>query len=106
MNFDEISFLSKLKMAKNTNSTPEILEKLSDDISENIRIQVCINKNCPIHILEKLSDDEVYYVKTSVVKNIKCTYEILKKLYKYDDDDKNLKEIIAIHPNWKIKDFI
>ena len=62
---DDIESMStdeKLKLARNKNTSPEILEKLADDEDANVRETVAENPRTPVDILRKLALDEDVHV--------------------------------------------
>ena len=75
-----ISFNMQNSIAKNPNTPPRILEKLSKPIGETIRSSVARNPSTPAETLENLSNIDNYVVLSALVENPNLPDEILLKL--------------------------
>ena len=58
LDFSKLNIYKRQKMAESNQTKPEVLEKLSNDESENVRKSVTCNRNTPAKTLEKLSNDK------------------------------------------------
>lgn len=85
------------KVAKDPNTSHELLELLSADTKVTVRCSVAENPNCPIKILEKLATDDYCDVRMNVGYNSNSTSEIIDILAK--DDDPCVRASAASHPN-------
>jgi len=116
-----------LKIVRNKNATEQVLIKIYNAISKIMyNMYICslisANDNCPFFIIDETINNIInnyspfnsinnYSLFNSINELLKttissktCTFEALKILYK-KYDDKNLKEIITNHPNWKLTEF-
>ena len=76
----------KHSVASNTSTPPETLIKLSNDKNENVRYSVAMNSSTPPEILVKLASDENYMFRELVTRNQSTPLETLIKL---SDDEHN-----------------
>ena len=76
----------KHSVASNTSTSPETLIKLSNNKNENVRYSVAMNSSTPPEILVKLASDENYMIRESVSRNQSTPLETLIKL---SDDEHN-----------------
>jgi len=68
-------------------------------------LSIASNHNTPVYILEKIYNYDSFnenLIKKLLYFNENCPVSILKKIYK---NNKNYKEKVIKHPNWKLKDF-
>ena len=79
MNTDE-----KINLAKNKNTSPEILEKLVEDEDANVRETVAENPNTPAEFLKNLAEDRDWFIRWEVASNPNTPIEVLRKLAKND----------------------
>jgi 3-methyladenine DNA glycosylase AlkC len=84
-------------LAGDSNTSLDVLEKLSKDKDRWVREGVALNTSTPISILEKLSTDEDWYVRRGVAINSSTPIKILEKLSK----DKNWKVRKAVQKEFK-----
>lgn len=99
-NPEYISLKEKLNLAEDSNTSPEVLEKLAGDAHYTVRSYVARNPNCPIKVLEKLSDDIDFLVRYWVARNNNCPVEILEKL---DTDNNFVRLGVEQNSNYKIR---
>lgn len=62
----------KRSLAFDKNCPEEILRKLAEDESEDVRLDVAANANCPEDILRKLAEDETESVRKVARAKLKC----------------------------------
>ncbi len=60
---------SREERARDSNTSPEALEKLAADADEGVRRGAARNPNAPASLLEKLAVDEVALVRSAVAEN-------------------------------------
>ena len=82
---ESMSVNEALNLAKNKNTSPEILEKLAEDEDKNVRKAVAKNPKTPVDILKKLVEDKKWEVRYEVAENPNTPVEALRKLA--DDKD-------------------
>ena len=86
LDFSKLNVYKRQKIAESDETKPEVLEKLSNDRSENVRRGVAWNKNSPSKILEKLSNDESEVVREYVANNKNTPVKTLEKLSNDESD--------------------
>jgi hypothetical protein len=86
-----------LPVAKNTNTSVEVLNKLSDSLCDEVRIAVASNSNISVEDLHKLSNDKHSEVRAAVASNVKTPIDILVKLS--TDDVFEVKHAVASNNN-------
>ena len=74
-----MNYLEKIKVAKNSNTTPETLKILATDEDSYVRHWVAQNPNTPPEILQLLATDVYYYVRFHVTRNPNRT-ELIERL--------------------------
>jgi hypothetical protein len=74
-----VNYLEKIKVAKNSNTTPETLKILATDEYCSVRRYVAENPNTPPEALELLATDQYYYVRAYVAENPNRT-ELIERL--------------------------
>ena len=79
---NHMSLISKIELAKNNQTTVEILEELSDESSSSVKKALASNPKTPEHILSKLSNDDNLDVLLSLCTNSSITAKIIKNLSK------------------------
>lgn len=101
---DDIESMSKdekINLAKNKNTSPEILEKLAEDGDVNVRYEVTRNPKAPVNILIKLAEDKDKLVIYAVAENPNTPAEVLKKLA--EDRDWFIRWEVASNPNTPVE---
>lgn len=81
----------KIELARNPNTSIEVLEQLSKDEYFRVRIEVAINNNTPSNVLVELSNDKDYRVRIEVAINTNTPIEVLEFLT--NDKDYRVREI-------------
>ena len=100
--------MNNFELARNSNTSKETLEKLSNDENNSVRCDVANNPNTSIEVLEKLSNDEDYSVRCDVANNPNTSKETLEKLSNDEDyggffylDSRNTSiHIFSIKRSW------
>ena len=75
-----LTFEQKLKLARNPNMSPEILDVLSKDDSFIVRMEVAGNPNTAPQTLEALGKDPVWIVRLFVLENHNTPLRTIKEL--------------------------
>jgi len=84
MTLDEIIYI-----AKDPNTTTDLLRVLSKDSSWKIKAYVAYNPNTPEDTLQDLVQDKNWEVRASIVENPQVSIKVLLTLYEHE---KNLKK--------------
>ena len=77
---DEQISSRKRKIASDTNTPADALNRLAGDERESVRSAVAGNPNTPADLLDRLADDENYYVRASAAENPNISVDMLIKL--------------------------
>lgn len=105
--FSSSRLLSRLRIASDPKSSPQLLEQLSYDKNFKVRSCVAANVKCPIYLLERLSFDEEFWVRCEVAANFNCPPDVLVRLSQ--DPHKFVRSIVAgrlVNGNWSSDVFI
>jgi len=84
-------------VAKNSKTTLQLLEVLSNDNDEWVRVAVAANQSTPYHALEALSRDSEFSVRKNVAKNPSTPTSLLEKLG--TDSNGDVKIAVVGNPN-------
>lgn len=87
----------RLRVALNNRTSPETLEKLFNDGSENIMIGISLNANTPSNVLEKLAENPQMIVRTNVASNYSTPPKVLDNLSK--DKNSTVKRGAIMNPH-------
>src|SRR5690606_8576645 len=82
-NINDMSYRTKKTIARNKNSTAEILQELiNNDDGSNIDLKLYVsgNENCSSDLLEQLAKHKSMVVRRAVAKNVNCPISLLDKL--------------------------
>jgi hypothetical protein len=97
----ELQFVSrddKLRLARDSQTSSEILEQLATDGDSNVRICVALHPNTPPEILEQLATDESSNVRRGVAKHPNTPPEVLEILA--TNESSNVRYYAVRNPNY------
>ena len=103
-NINDMPYRTKKTIARNKNSTAEILQELiNNDDGSNIDLKLYVsgNENCSSDLLEQLAKHKSMVVRRAVAKNINCPISLLDKLS--DDEERYVRENVAEHKNCSLE---
>ena len=90
----------KTALARNSQTSPNILEQLAQDKSRFMRATLAGNDNTPTHILRELADYSVVETREAVARNKNAPLNALRKLAK--DKTDSIREAVARNENTPI----
>ena len=67
-------------LAENSNTSPEILARLANDMNATVRLRVAYNLNTSPETLARLANDEDWVVRECVAENLNTPQESIKNL--------------------------
>ena len=100
-NISKMNSQDLLILARNPNTSVEILQQLAGDKSPNVRARVARNPNTPVEILQQLAGDEDFDVRKAIAKNPNTPVEILQQLAGSESSD--VKWRVAENPNTPVE---
>jgi len=89
---ESTTLVDKLKVANDSDTSPDILSELSNNEKPDVRRAVARNSSTPSEVLNLLAGDSVDLVRYSVAKNPNTPLEVLKKLA--DDEEEYIREFV------------
>jgi hypothetical protein len=95
------TYRARILMAESPETKPEILSRLAEDGSEEVKTEVAGNLKTPAEALNRLSKDKSMWVKVRLAGNIKLPLEAIIRLSK--DTSAWVRGNIAVNPSTPVE---